>query len=70
MWDWELWWLFPLIMIIICLFMMRGGFRMCGHVSHEKDISSSESTKEILDKRYARGEINGMEYEEIKRDLR
>jgi uncharacterized membrane protein len=69
MWDLELWWLFPLIMIIICLLMMRGGFRMCGHGSHDNDGHSSESAKEILDRRYASGEIDKMEYEEKMRYL-
>jgi uncharacterized membrane protein len=69
MWDWELWWLFPLIMIIICFLMMRGGFRICGHGSHEKGSHSSESAKEILDRRYVSGEIDKTEYEEKTRDL-
>lgn len=69
MWNWELWWLFPLIMITICIFMMRGGFRMCGHDSHDSGGHSSESAQEILDRRYAGGEIGKKEYEEKKRDL-
>jgi uncharacterized membrane protein len=69
MWDWELWWLFPLIMIIICFLMMRGGFRMCGHGSHDKGSHSSESPQEILDRRYVSGEIDQTEYEEKTRDL-
>jgi uncharacterized membrane protein len=68
--DLELWWLFPLIMIIICFFMMRGGFRMCGHGSHDRVGNSSETAKEILNKRYASGEIDRTEYEEIKRELK
>jgi putative membrane protein len=68
MWDWELWWLFPLIMIIICFLVMRGGFGICGHGSHKED-NESESALNILDKRYAKGEIDKAEYEEKKRDL-
>jgi putative membrane protein len=69
MWDWELWWSFPLIMIIICFFVMRGGFSMCRHGSHDEGGSSSDLAKEILDRRYAGGEIDKSEYEEKKRDL-
>jgi putative membrane protein len=68
-WDFSLWWLFPLIMIIICFLMMRGGFRMCGHSSHDEGGHSSESAREVLDKRYANGEIDRTEYEEKKGDL-
>ncbi len=62
------WWIFPLIMIVICFFFMRGG-RMCGHGSHDEDNHGSESAGEILDRRYASGEIDRTEYEEKKRDL-
>jgi putative membrane protein len=71
--DW--WWIFPIVMMILCFFMMRG--RMCrmmgGH--HTQDAtdpdrrSSSDSAREILDKRYALGEISKEEYEEKKRDI-
>jgi uncharacterized membrane protein len=64
----EYWWLFPFIMIVICFFFMRGG-RMCGHGSHDKHDQCSESAGEILDRRYASGEIDRTEYSEKKRDL-
>ena len=64
----EYWWIFPLVMIIVCFLFMRGG-GMCGHSSHdEKD--RSESARDILDKRYASGEIEKEEYEEKKKDLK
>jgi len=74
MFDFEFWWIFPLIMIVLCFFLMRGrmGSMMCGHNSHDKDshnLSDSGSAKDILDKRYAIGEINKEEYEEKKRTL-
>jgi putative membrane protein len=62
------WWLIPLAMMILCCLMMRGrmncmmGGRKSGHVS--------ESAGEILDKRYALGEIGKEEYEEKKRDIK
>lgn len=70
MWSWELWWLFPLIMIVVCFIMMRGGLRMCGRGSHDKGTYGSESAMNILDKRYAGGEIDKTEYEKKKRDLK
>jgi hypothetical protein len=50
------WWIFPLMMIIFCIFFMRRGCggMMCGFG---------------LDKRFAQGEINEDEYEEKKRKL-
>ncbi len=72
-----LWWIFPLVMIgmmVLCLFMMRGhkGSIMCrpgfrSPRSHGED--ASESAPDILNERYARGEIGKEEYEEKKKDI-
>lgn len=73
MFESGLWWIFPLIMIILCFFMMSGRMRgMCGfggHDSEGNDNKDEESALEILDKKYARGEIDREEYEEKKRVL-
>jgi uncharacterized membrane protein len=62
----EFWWIVPLVMIVLCLFMMRGcmGFGSGSAGRHRRD--SSGSAREILDKRYARGVIEKEEYEEKK----
>jgi putative membrane protein len=70
----SLWWIVPVIMMVICILMMRGrrGSMMCGfgHGSNDKHQSrSSESAMEILDRRYASGEIDKDEYEQKKRTL-
>jgi uncharacterized membrane protein len=72
--NFPYWWLFPLVMIILCFLVMRGrwGSMMCGFGSRGTDnhkSSDSNSTIEILDKRYALGEIDKKEYEEKKRTL-
>ena len=70
----SLWWIFPLVMIALCFFMMRGrrGSMMCGFGSKNEDndqMIDSDSALDILDKRYALGEINKEEYEEKKESL-
>ena len=70
----EHWWIMPLVMIIFCLFIMRGrsGSMMCWPGSHKEDssfISDSNSAMEILEKRYALGEIEREEFEEKKKEL-
>jgi putative membrane protein len=72
--DFSLWWVFPLVMIVLCFLMMRGGrgSMMCGSGSHGADSDRArtpESAKEILDRRYARGEIDRTEYEEKSKAL-
>ena len=70
----SLWWIVPIVMMILCFFMMRGRrwSMMCGF--GRRDIGNyqtrgSDSAIDILDKRYASGEINKDEYEEKKRTL-
>ena len=72
--DFPLWWIFPIIMIALCFFMMRRrrGSKMCGFGSDEADnhhTSDSDSALAILDKRYALGEVDKEEYEEKRRAL-
>jgi len=70
----SLWWIFPLAMIVLCFLVMRGrmGCMMGGCHTHGADISRDETTdsaKDLLDRRYALGEISKEEYEEKKKVL-
>jgi uncharacterized membrane protein len=55
-------------MILLCFLFMRGcmGRRMCGWGA---GYGFGESALDVLNKRYARGEIDQKEYEEKKREL-
>ena len=62
------WWIFPLVMIVLCFLIMRGGTgrRMCcwgaGH-------GGGDTAIDVLNKRYAQGEIDQKEYAEKKREF-
>lgn len=72
------WWVFPIAMIIMCALCLvvmrwRRGFMMCGPFSRGAGDQfwkgRAESASEILDRRYAQGEIGKDEYEEKRRDI-
>jgi putative membrane protein len=64
------WWIFPLfmlVMMVLCIFLMRGrmgSMMCCGHGGDTKD-----SALDTLKKRYARGELNNDEYEQKRREI-
>lgn len=76
------WWIFPLLfvvlMIVMCVFVIRGGGMGCMwrdrhmgspesyDLTKRSEGESTESAMDILNKRYARGEIDKQEYEEKK----
>lgn len=66
------WWIFPLVMIVImvifCFLMFgRRGWRSPWCDTGER--GNAESPLDILNKRYAKGEIGREEFEEKKQDL-
>ena len=69
------WWIFPVAMIVLCVFMMRGrmgcmtGWSTYRRATTTPAIAPSDSAREILDKRYALGEISKEEYEEKRKDI-
>ena len=71
--GYTLWWIFPLLMMILCIFlcvfMMKGrmGAMMCRPGSGNKDSHREDSTAlDLLNKKYAQGENNKEEHEEKK----
>lgn len=70
-------WIFMLIfwgiVIWVIIFLIKGSHgkgHMCGH-DHEHEGHEKENTPlEILKERYAKGEIDKKEFEEIKKDLK
>ena len=68
-WEWfPLMWIFLLIFLVVMLvFLFRsGGLPMCGgRGTREKE----DSAREILDRRYACGEISQEEYQRMRKEL-
>jgi putative membrane protein len=61
-------WIFPLAFFILCMiFVFAFLFRGPGWFGRHGD--RRESARDILDRRYASGEITGEQYEEMKRRL-
>ena len=63
-------WIFPVIfLVVILLIVFRGGGSPMSGGRGTRTHDREESTKEILDRRYARGEIGQEEYQRMKKDL-
>jgi putative membrane protein len=75
MWNYGPWGMFPWMLIFPLIFLIalliflfrRGGSSMCA--SHETQGKREENARELLDRRYARGEVNREEYQQIKKDI-
>jgi uncharacterized membrane protein len=70
----SFWWIIPIVMMILCFFMMRGrrgtmisSFGCCGR--DWQQARGTQSARDILDGRYASGEIDKSEYEEKKKAI-
>ncbi len=62
-------WVIPLLFLAIVVFFIRGVFGQGGGRGQSTG-SKPESAREMLDNRFAKGEISKDEYEEMKRALR
>ena len=64
-------WIIPLLFFVVFLFFMRGMFGQRYNMRNGDDRNSTrpESAREILDKRFATGEISKDKYEEMKKTL-
>ena len=73
-WWCAFWWVIPLLLMFLCCLGMpwRKRSGICGFRwsnSDSRNVSPADSAIDILDKRYALGEIGREEYEERKRFL-
>ena len=76
-WPWAGIWIFPMIMFamfIIIVFLFAGRkwgcwFPWSDQGKYFSEGTESENALDILNKRYAKGEITKDEYEQIKKDI-
>jgi len=54
-------WIIPLLFLAVFIYFMRGMFS--GGMGGEMNSGKSETAREVLDRRYAAGEISKEEYE-------
>lgn len=63
-------WIFPLLCLALMVIMMIAGSRMCFRVERRgQSHNASETPQQILERRYASGEIVKEQYDEVRRDL-
>lgn len=75
--PWHWWWpgfgfmwIFPLLFLIVMIvFLFRGPWWFRGGNDRTGGSERRETPREILDRRYASGEISKEQYEEMKRTL-
>jgi putative membrane protein len=64
------WWIFPLLcLIFMAIMMFRRGCMPFRGGQQAGSGDGSATAREILDRRYARGEIGKEQYDAIRRDL-
>jgi putative membrane protein len=69
-----LWWIVPLLFFVcmggmMYLMFARGGCMGMRHGSADRPDARRDTPGEVLDRRFARGEISPEQYAEMKRDL-
>ena len=72
MWGMGWMWFFPFLFlaglgVFLMVFMRRMGGDFCGTASSPRN--KDETPKEVLDQRYAKGEITREQYLEMRKDL-
>ncbi|MCL4358158.1 SHOCT domain-containing protein [Patescibacteria group bacterium] len=65
-WGWGI--LMGSVFLIVFIMLLYSVFRLWGH--HGPGLASSDDPLEIVKRRYAKGEINKEEYEQLKKDLK
>ena len=63
-------WFPELIFWLILIFLFIKLFKHSDHHHHHWDDSSEKNPEDILKERYARGEIDKKQFEEMKKDLK
>lgn len=67
------WWLMMLFMVLVWIAVIGGTVWLVVYLTRRagtgSSMGSAESALDVLNKRYARGEIDKEDYERIKRDL-